>query len=187
MNLSIRFGRYGRIGFATLSLVCALGASLDVFAAIKPERVHTAEPKKSNFYIRDGLFVGGDRAIDQVIVRDIRRAANPSYERVVIDLEGNSGGMPAAIDRPPYYQVAVSPDEKRLVVTVFGSPRLTFDSGKVASAFRRSKIFREITLLPAIEKDTWTFAFEMKNKAPVEVFELSNPVRIIIDVKAAKK
>ncbi len=169
----------------TVALGVSLGA-LPASGAIKPERVHTAEAKKNNFYVRDGMVVGGDRSVDQVIIKDIRRAANPAYERVVIDLEGNRGGEPTAIPRPPYYQVAVTPDEKRLIVTVFGAPRLNFDSGKVAAAFRKSKAFREITLLPAIEKDTWTFAFEMKNVAPVEVFELSNPVRIIIDVKASK-
>jgi hypothetical protein len=173
-----------KVGFL---FAIALWVSIPATAAIKPERVHTAEAKKNNFYIRDGLIVGGDRAIDQVVIKDIRRAANPAYERVVIDLESSRNGELSPIPRPPYYQVAVTPDEKRLVVTVFGAPRLSFDSGKVASAFRKSKSFREITLLPSVEKDTWTFAFQMKSIAPVEVFELSNPVRIIIDVKAAKK
>jgi hypothetical protein len=38
-------------------------------------------------------------------------------------------------------------------------------------------------LLPRLEDQTWTLAFELKSKSPVEVFELTKPVRIILDIK----
>lgn len=160
-----------------------VAAAAQASAALKPEAVHTADSKKTKAYIRDGLFVGGDRAIDEVVVRDIRRAANPGFERLVIDLEGNRGGEPAAIARPPYFHVAVSPDEKRLVFTLWGRPKLAFDSEKVIRAFKRSPIVESVELLPRLDDAMWTFVVGLKDGRPVEVFELGNPVRIIVDIR----
>ena len=69
-------------------------------AELRPEKVYVAENRKTQTYIKDGLIVGGDQAIQDVIVKDIRRAKNPLFERIVIDLEGNQGGEPAVIQRP---------------------------------------------------------------------------------------
>jgi hypothetical protein len=155
-------------------------------AELRPDKVHVADAKKNLSYIRDGLFVGGDKAIDEVVVKDIRRAANPGgFERVVIDLEGSKNGEPAAIPRPPYYQVSVTPDEKRLVFTLWGKPKLGFDSNRVVAAFRKSSVIENVVLLPKVEDNTWTFVFELKGDSPVEVFELADPVRVIIDIKSS--
>jgi hypothetical protein len=154
---------------------------------LKPDKVFVAEGKKSKFYIKDGLITGGDRAVSEVIVKDIRRASNPDgFERIVIDLEGSRGGEPLAISRPPYYQLAVTPDERRLVFTVWGNPKLGFDSKRVLAAFKKSKIVERISLYPRVEENLWTFSLELKAGSPVEVFELSDPVRIIVDVRTPR-
>jgi hypothetical protein len=155
-------------------------------ADLRPEKVYIAEARKTQTYIKDGLIVGGDQAIQDVVVKDIRRAKNPLFERIVIDLEGNQGGEPAAIQRPPYYQVAVTPDENRLVFTVWGKPKLTLDAKKVLAAFKNSRSIEAVQLFPKVEKDSWTFALDMKAAQAVEVFELSDPVRIIIDIRSSK-
>jgi hypothetical protein len=166
-----------------LSLLLALPAE----AALRPERVHVADAKKTKAYIRDGLIVGGDKAIDEVVVKGIRRASNAGFERIVIDLEGLSNGEPSAIPRAPYFQVAVTPDEKRIVLTLFGAPKLAFDSRKVLASFRKSAVVRKVELLPMLEPDSWTMSFELKKGTyPVEVFELTSPVRLIMDVRARK-
>lgn len=152
-------------------------------AELRPDKVYLAEGKKTQHYVRDGLITGGDKAIDEFVVKDIRRAVNPGYERVVIDLGGSRGEDSVAVERPPYFQVAVTPDEKRLVLTVFGKPRLDFDSRKVSELFRKSPVVERLMLLPSLEESSWTFAVEMKSGKPVEVFELSNPVRLIVDIK----
>jgi hypothetical protein len=153
------------------------------WAELRPDKVHVADAKKNLSYIHDGLFVGGDKAINDVVVKEIRRAANVGFERVVIDLEGTKSGEPTAIPRPPYYQVAVTPDEKRIVFTLWGKPKLGFDSRKVIAAFKKSSVVANVVLLPKVEEDTWTFVFELKGDSPVEVFELSDPVRVIMDIK----
>lgn len=164
----------------------AFVAPLLAFADLRPEKIHVAENRKTEAYIRDGLFVGGDRAIDQVTVTGIHRAAHAGYERVVIDLEGTQNGEPAAVSRPPYYQVAVTPDEKRLVFTMWGKPRLAFNTDKVTASFRKSSAIESIQLLPRVEADQWTFVMELKNGQAAEVFELGNPVRVIVDIRTGK-
>lgn len=156
-------------------------------AHLKPETIHVAEARKSQAYVKDGLIVGGDRAINDVVVKDIRRGAGAGFDRWVIDLEGNRSGEPAAIQRPPYYQVAVTPDERRLVFTIWGSPKLGFNSKKIVAAMKKSPMVDAVELFPRVEDETWTFAINLKAGHPVEVFELSNPVRIIVDVKSEER
>jgi hypothetical protein len=161
-------------------------APAHALAELKPDKIFVAEGKKQKFYVRDGLITGGDRAINEVVVKDIRRANNPGgFERIVIDLEGSRSGEPAAIERPPYYQLAVTPDERRLVFTVWGSPKLGFDSKKVVAAFKKSAAVENLVLYPRVEENLWTFALELRAGNPVEVFELSDPVRIIVDIRTA--
>jgi hypothetical protein len=172
--------KYSALALTILSLFGILSVAR---GDLRPEKVYIAENRKTQTYIQDGLIVGGDQAITNVIVKDIRRAKNEMFERVVIDLEGNLNGEPAAIQRPPYYQVAVTPDEHRLVFTVWGNPKLDFDAKKVESHFKASVLVPGIGLLPKIEKDNWTFTLKMNPGESVEVFELSDPVRIIVDVR----
>jgi len=173
--------------FSSLVASTLLLPSVWAIADLRPEKIHVADAKKSKFYVKDGLIIGGDKAINEVVVRDIRRATNAGFERVVIDLEGNHNGEPAGIQRAPYYQIAVTPDERRLVFTLWGKPRLTFDSRKVVSAFRKSPAIQNVQLLPHLEEDSWTFVFEMKAGHPIEVFELSNPVRVIMDIQLSRR
>lgn len=154
--------------------------------SLNPDHIHSASSQKLNFYIRDGLFSGGDRAIEDVIVLDIRFAKNQGYERMVIDLEGNHMGEVGPLSKPPYYQVAITPDMKRLAVTVFGRPKLSFDPKRVQMAFKKSQSIKNVEILPLLEKDRWSFVLNLAQENPVEVFELTNPVRIIVDIKTKK-
>lgn len=171
------------MGHTTLPLLALLLVSGFASAAVKPEKVYLAEGKKSDHYIRDGLITGGDQAMNGFVIRDIRRAANQGFERIVIDMESGRSGEAPAIDRPPYYQVSVTPDEKRLVFTLYGKPRLAFDSKKIVAAFKRSAVVDKVLLYPTFDDTFWTFALELKAGRGVEVFELSNPTRVILDIR----
>lgn len=158
-----------------------------LMAEIRPEKIHLAESKKNKSYLHDGLIVGGDQAMDDVTIQDIRRSSNPDFERIVIDLEAKKNGEPSPIQRPPYFQLAVSPDERRLVMSIWGRPKLNFNSKKVIAAFKRSSVIQNVVLLPRLEDDSWTFVFELKSESPVELFELTKPVRLILDIQRRKK
>lgn len=159
---------------------------LTALADLKPEKIHIAEAKKTGFYIQDGLFTGGDKTIQDSVVRDIRRGPNKGFERVVIELSGNAGGENQTLQRPPYYQVAVSPEESRLAFTIWGNPKVDFDTKQMVAKFKSSAVIQNVSLYPKLEKENWTFVFEMKPGHSVEVFELSNPARIIVDIKTSK-
>jgi hypothetical protein len=166
-----------------LLLIIANSWTANGWASLEPKSVHIADSKKTKAYLQDGLVVGGDRAIDSVVIKDIRRAKNTEGERIVLDLEGTSRGEPAPIERPPYYQVAVNRDEGRLIVSVFGKPRLMFDAVQVSNAMKKSTVISGIELLPKVEPESWTFVMNFKGDRAVEVFELVDPVRIILDIR----
>ncbi len=149
---------------------------------LKADKISIADTKKTQAQVRDGLIIGGDRAIHPVIVKDIRFSNQKELERVVIDLEGTQNGEPAAIPRPPYFQVEVNPNQKRIGVSVWGNPELRFDSKKITTAFKKSNLLESVDLLPKLEDEVWTFSLPLKSAVNVEVFELTQPVRIIIDL-----
>ncbi len=160
----------------------------DAFSALNPEKVYPVETKKTDVYIHEGLFVGGDRAIIDVVIKDIRRATNSEYERLVLDLEKNEEGEKKGLERPPYFHVAVAPLKKQLIFTVWGKPKLSFNSKKVIQAFKKSKWVDHLELYPYLEENRWTFVVGLKSgQERVEVFELSNPMRIIVDIRPSKR
>jgi hypothetical protein len=168
-------------------LLIALLAAANASAEVRPDRVHAVEGRKAGVYVDDGIYAGGDHAIEDVNTQDIRRASNRGFERIVIDLTGTSEGESVAIPRPPYYQVSISPDEQRVLVTLWGNPKLSFNARKVLREFSRSPSVKKIDLYPKLEADSWTFALELKSARPVEVFDLANPVRIILDIRSQGK
>jgi hypothetical protein len=165
--------------------VIGLSFAANTFAALKTEKIFIAEAKKSKTYIRGGVIVGGDWAIDDFAVTGIRRAANSGFERIVVDLDGNRAGEPAALDRPPYYHVSIMPELKRLVVTVVGKPKIALDPAKITAVFKKSQTVSKVELLPMVEKDRWSFVLHLKQATGVEVFELTKPTRIILDLQAS--
>lgn len=166
--------------------VLALDAQSAVPSGFDPDHVYTADAKKMDTYIREGLIVGGDRSVDDIMVLDVRHALNRDYERVVLDLEANPSAGAKTIDRPPYYQMDVSPEMKRIVITLWGKPKLGLKADKIMKNFRKSKLVKNVEILPNVEKDRWTFVLNMAENRPVEVFELSNPVRVIVDLRTRK-
>lgn len=121
-----------------------------------------------------------------VEIRDIRHAKNRKFERIVVDLGEDLDGTSAPLSHAPYYQVAVNPDEKRLVISIWGRPRPVFNARRVASSFRKSRSVQKLVLLSPVDPDVWTFVAKMRFNRPVEVFDLSNPARIIVDIRAAR-
>ncbi len=169
-------------------ILCSVGLMIfadATFGSLRSDKVFPADARKTRAYVTDGVIVGGDRAMQDVVVLDMRRSMNREFERLVIDVEASRGEEnPTAIARPPYYQVAVSPEEKRIVFTMWGNPKLVFDAKKVVASFLKSPNVSDISIFPRVDKSNWTFVINMKKGRPVEVFELTDPPRIIIDINS---
>ncbi len=144
-------------------------------AALEPTQVREALPKKTESYLKEGLFSGGDREVHSGIVKDVRRATNGGFERIVVDIDS---------EKAPYYQAAIDSAQRRILVTIFGSPKLAINAKKIVESFRKSALIARVEFFPLVEEDSWTFAVYLRAAVPVEVFELTAPTRIIFDLKA---
>lgn len=139
---------------------------------------------KKDFYLSEGAFTGGDQSSNDFTITNVRVAANPSgYDRVVIDLSGNQLGEKTTLKRPPFYWVEMNPTTKKVVVTLFGKPKLDFSTLSSIQAAKKTRFIDEIEFTPLASQDRWTWAIHTHKSAKVEVFELTDPARIIIDLK----
>lgn len=166
------------------------GSEWSAPSGLKPDKVHVADHRKTDTWIREGLVTGGDGSIHDISVRTLRHgllggAKGKGVERVVVELSGPRKGI---LERAPYFHVAVTPELQQLSFTLWGSPKLQLDNPRILTSgfVSKSKIMQNGFKVSApIEKDRWTLAMPLQKSAPVavEVFELSNPLRIVIDIK----
>ena len=139
---------------------------------------------KKDFYLSEGAFTGGDRTSGDFSVSNVRVAANPAgYDRVVIDLSGNHLGEKSTLTRPPFYLVEVDPADKRVLVTLYGKPKLDFSTMNSIQSAKKAKVIRELEFTPLANQDRWTWVIHTHQTPRAEVFELTQPARIIIDLK----
>jgi len=152
-------------------------------AMLRPEKFQVADSRKVPRYTVDGVVIGGDAAIDQVVVDDIRFSQKEKYERIVVNLIGLKEGAPAPIARPPYFQVEVSPDQRRVMLSLWGRPQINFDPKIVQARLKKSYLIDKVDLLPKLEPEIWNFVIHLKSGHAVEIFELKSPVRIVMDIR----
>jgi hypothetical protein len=139
---------------------------------------------KKDFYIQDGAITGGDRNSSDFTVTNVRVANNPAgYDRIVIDLAGNEHGKKTKLDRPPFFLVEADSANKRFLITVYGKPKLDFSAMSSIQSAKKTHTIRDIEFVPITEQDRWTWSINTKSLAKAEVFELTEPARIIIDLK----
>jgi hypothetical protein len=139
---------------------------------------------KKDYYLEEGSVTGGDRLSSDFSISNIRVAANPAgYDRVVIDLSGGRRGEKSVLERPPFYLIEMDQTNKRVLVTLYGKPKLDFSTTQTIQSAKKSKIISTMEFAPLVNQDRWNWAIHTRNLAKAEVFELTNPARIIIDLK----
>ena len=139
---------------------------------------------KKGAYLADGSFSGGDRSSSDFRVSNIRVAANPEgYDRLVIDFTGNEGGQKSTLARPPFFMVESESGSKRVNITVYGRAKLDFSSQSAIQSAKKTKHISKIDFIPVVNEDRWIFSIQTQTPVKAEVFELSDPARIIIDLK----
>ncbi len=139
---------------------------------------------KKGVYLTEGAFSGGDRTVQDYRISNVRIGANPEgFDRVVIDVVGNLQGEKSIIARPPLFHVENTGKSKRTVITLFGKPKMEFSTSSAFAQAKKTASIQGIEFLPLIEDDRWTFSLLTKENTKVEAFELTQPARIIIDIK----
>ncbi len=159
-----------------LPLLLTFSISLPALAQFDEGAFRQALKVKKNLYIAEGSVSGGDRTQSDFKVTSVRVAANPAgYDRVVIDL--------ANAKRPPFFMIQNDPSTHRVLVTLYGKAKLDFSSQAAIQAAKKTKTIRKIDFIPLVESDRWMFSIESQPGVKSEIFELTDPSRIIIDLK----
>ncbi len=170
--------------FLTLILILISLISINARAQFDEAGFKQALKVKRNAYLSEATFSGGDRKHSDFRVDQVRVAPNPAgYDRLVIELSGNTGGLKTPLDLPPYFMVENDPNNKRVQVTVFGKAKLDFSSQSAIQQARKAKHIARLDFIPLVDQDRWTWTIKTQVPVKAEVFELSEPARIIIDVK----
>jgi hypothetical protein len=139
---------------------------------------------KKNAYTSEGSITGGSRETRDFIISQIRVAANPAgYDRIVLEIEGNAGGEKSAVSAPPFYLVENDPSNKLVIVTLYGKAKLDFSRQMATQQARKAKLISKLDFLAEVTEDRWTWTIHTEVPVRAEVFELSSPARIIIDLK----
>ena len=164
------------LGLATVSIAA--------FASVHPSERHEAGGAKTNRYISAGFFAGGEHTVTSAKLKDIRRGKQSGgFERIVFDLEAQADDKEAV----PYFQVQAAPEEGRFIMSIWANVLYDFDSTRVSKTFTKSEHFKRINVIPRLEEGLtiieFTIAPETGKQPPkFEVFRLSHPARIIMDV-----
>lgn len=169
-----------------LSVVMAMFLLLSsiAFAQFDESGFRQALPLKKGVYLNEGAFSGGDRGSSDFRVSRIRIAPNPAgYDRLVIDLAGNTDGEKSTLARPPFYWVELSDHHRKVNVTLYGKAKLDFSTQTAIQAARKTKTIAKLDFIPPVNPDRWTWSIDTQMPVKVEVFELTHPARIIIDLK----
>ena len=166
--------RFSLLFFVALALCTAKpsGAAIPHFEAGMSKVEH---------YVSSGYFVGGNRSVTLTHLKGVRRGPQSGgLERIVLDLQG----VGEERDKAPYFQVNVSAEESRILVSIWADVAYDFDSEKLKQAFSKSSHVKSVNVIPRVEDGVATVEFVLKGgkKAKVEAFHLSNPARIIMDV-----
>jgi hypothetical protein len=131
---------------------------------------------KKGIYLPNGSFSGGDRLSSDFQVVSVRAASNPEgYDRLVIDF--------SKVKRPPFFLIQNDSQADRVLVTIYGKVKLDFSSQSTLQAAKKTKTLKRIDFFPLVENDRWVWAAHTQGPVKMEVFELSDPARIIIDLK----
>jgi hypothetical protein len=171
-------------GLLIFSLLNCVNAQSAVY---KPSDRHDATSNKTESYISDGYFVGGTHEVTVAKLKDIRQS-NPikgksAYERIVFDVETQSEKK----EHLPYYQILSSPNEGRFVLSIWANVQYDFDAKKIQNAFKKSEHVKKVNVVPRVEEglaiiELFVHPASQGKKVKFEVFQLTHPNRIILDM-----
>jgi len=154
----------------SLFFLLALVFSSSVFAQnLLQERIRRISPRKKSIYLDTGIFHnGGPKLVSKLKAVRHSFSAARGYERVVFDFSTK--------ELPRIYGY-ISRDENKLYLDLFKT-----EVPAILNSFGASQFVKELLFFP-IQKDTLSVEVNFKSKVTLDVFYLSNPGRLVIDIK----
>jgi hypothetical protein len=141
-----------------------------------------AKVGKKNIYLDSGNVQGGLGKPGGMDVYDIRFSKQTTYERLELEIHERQINRP--YDTPCFYKVTYEQYPFRLVVDL-DSTRSEFSAD--FPYFGNSDYISGLYSLLSYDWGNYNFALTLKKPIQYEVFELHNPARIVIDLKAGDK
>ena len=132
-------------------------------------------------------FQGGTDA-QNLDLAMIRLGENNETERLVLDSykQSNATHTPSIkAKKSGRYQMHYNASQHRIITTLHGYSALSALDENGVKRFPSSRYIKEIVLLANPAPERYTFAIVLKRYAAVNIFELHDPARIVIDIKEA--
>lgn len=133
------------------------------------ERIRRVSSRKKSVYLDSGIFHNGGAKRTSKL-KAIRHSFSPKrgYERVVFDFQTK--------ELPRVYGY-ISSQENKLYLDLFST-----DVPDTLSSFGDSQYVKAVNFFP-IQKDTLSVEVLFKKNVTLDVFYLSNPGRLVVDIK----
>lgn len=154
--------------------ICLLIATLLTLGFVQAqnlldERIRRVSPRKRSIYLDSGIFHnGGPKRNSKLKAIRHNFSSKRGYERLVFDF--------TSAELPRIYGF-ISSSEKKLYLDLFET-----DLPEALSSFGDSKYVESVNFFP-IQKDTLSVEVLFKKNITLDVFYLSNPGRLVIDIK----
>jgi hypothetical protein len=171
-----------RVCFAIL-ILAFVGAGRDgqLPPLAKTQLIKASIGKRGN-YITSGTVQGG-RIVDGNAIERVRWGKHEDFERIVVEISSNwyeENRPPAVI--PCYFEVAYEHYPHRLMFTTVGIRR----SSASFPEFLGSNLVRDMDRIFLGDDSAATFDITFERPVEFEVFELHNPGRIVVDIRAVE-
>ncbi len=151
-----------------LTLILSISFSLCAQNLLE-ERIRKITTKKRSVFLDKGIFHNGTSDVNSKLMK-VRHSFSPQrgYERVVFDFNS---------DKMPKIYGYISKAERKLYIDFFNTEIAT----KIGS-FGNSKFVEKVSFFP-ISKESLSVELTFKGNARVDVFYLTKPGRLVIDIK----
>ncbi|MBX3021733.1 MAG: hypothetical protein KF799_08670 [Bdellovibrionales bacterium] len=140
---------------------------------------------KKNVYVRDGVFTGGVAGQGTSIL-EVRRAfsAKTELERVIVAL-GDREAKPLKSE-PTYFQASLDAANRRLVLDISQLKLSKVSEQQVQRLFKKSPYVASVDFTLDPEDKAASMVVHLKRPMQLEVFKLSKPARIVMDLTPVK-
>lgn len=167
-----------------IALLTGTLISFNSLAAFSPHEVMPAGRSKQEVYVMDAIVRGGDPTAVGAELSAVRWGKQAGFERIVFDIKRAEGAAKDLI--PPYFQVGLTPATKKIILDVRGIRERQISNENFAQMSQKSALVKGAYLVPKIQGELASIEFQLKRSAEVETFVLTNPPRIVMDIRPRK-
>jgi len=156
-------------------------AGLTIVAGAATPYKQTLNVKK-NAYLSDGVFTGGKTAGQGASILAVKRgfSAKAELERMIVTI-GDKEARPLR-GEPTYFQASMDAAQRRMVLDISQLKLSKVSEAQIQRLFKSSPYVSGIDLTLDPEDRAATMVVHLKRPMRLEVFKMSKPARIVLDL-----